>query len=464
MPTSSPRPSGAFSPVGESGRALVVGLGVSGAAVARALSERGHEVVVVDDTPTDAVRARRAELEPLGVQVVTKPDASALAALVAGAEVLVPSPGVPPRHPLFAIARDCGVPVIGEIELASRWARQPLVAVTGTNGKTTVTGLVTDMLVASGVAAVAAGNIGVPLVQAVAGPAEVLVVEVSSFQLELTDQFHPAVAVWLNLAPDHLDWHPDLESYGRAKARIWARQASDDTAVVNADDAGVMRWAATAPGRVETFGLTAAGFHVEDGVLRTSGGDEIVPVASLRRSLPHDVANALASSAAALAAGADLDGVRVALSRWEGFPHRVTLVGDAGGVQWYDDSKATNPHAALAALRGFRSVVLVAGGRNKGLDLSVLAQAAERVRAVVAIGEAAPDVEKAFASVRPVTVASSMDDAVRAAAAAAQPGDVVLLSPGCASFDWYRSYGERGDDFRRAVGQLLEEDARAGRD
>ena len=156
------------------------------------------------------------------------------------------------------------------------------------------------MLVASGVAAVAAGNIGVPLVEAVAGPAAVLVVEVSSFQLELTDQFHPAVAVWLNLAPDHLDWHPDMETYGMAKARIWARQGPDDTAVVNADDAGVMRWAATAPGRVETFGLTGAGFHVEDGVLCTSGGDEIVPVASLRRSLPHDVANALASSAAAV--------------------------------------------------------------------------------------------------------------------------------------------------------------------
>jgi UDP-N-acetylmuramoylalanine--D-glutamate ligase len=287
---------------------------------------------------------------------------------------------------------------------------------------------------------------------------------VSSFQLELTEEFHPSVAVWLNLAPDHLDWHPDLESYGRAKARIWARQGSDDTAVVNADDEGVMGWAAAAPGRVETFGLGDAGFGVVDGVLRASGGEEIVPVAALPRSLPHDVANALASSAAALAAGANLDGVRLALRRWEGFPHRVTLVGDAGGVQWYDDSKATNPHAALAALRGFGSVVLVAGGRNKGLDLSVLAQVADRVRAVVAIGEAAPDIEKAFAGVRPVTVASSMDDAVHAAAAATQPGDVVLLSPGCASFDWYRSYGERGDDFRRAVGRLLEEDAGAGRD
>ena len=454
----------------ERGRALVVGLGISGAAAVRALRERGYDVVGVDDVPSDAVQARRTELARLGVDVVTKPDASTLAALVHDVDLVVPSPGVPPRHPVFAIARDRGVSVLGEVELASRWADKPIVAITGTNGKTTVTGLVTEMLVASGVAAVAAGNIGVPLVEAAAGPAEVLVVEVSSFQLELTEDFHPGVAVWLNLAPDHLDWHPDIEAYGRAKARIWARQESDDTAVVNADDADVMRWAATAPGRVVTFALddgratTQADYRVDGGVLRTRDGSEIVDVASLPRSLPHDLANALAASAAALAAGADLDGVRAALQGWEGFPHRVALVGDAGGVQWYDDSKATNPHAALAALRGFGSVVLIAGGRNKDLDLSVLGEAADRVRAVVAIGEAAPDVEKAFAGLRPVTVASSMDDAVRVAAAYAEPGDAVLLSPGCASFDWYTSYGERGDDFQRAVNDLLGEEARAGHD
>jgi UDP-N-acetylmuramoylalanine--D-glutamate ligase len=443
----------------------VVGLGVSGASVARALADRGYGVSVVDDRPTDAVRARRADLAPLGIDVITKPDASSLAVLVHDADLVVPSPGVPPHHPVFAIARDRDVPVVGEVELASRWTSKPLVAVTGTNGKTTVTGLVTDMLVASGVAAVAAGNIGVPLADAVAGPADLLVVEVSSFQLQMTDEFHPSVAVWLNLAPDHLDWHPDLESYARAKARIWARQGADDTAVVNADDADVMRWAATAPSRAVTFGLGDADsnirpdYRVDGGVLRTDDDTEIIDVASLPRSLPHDIANALASSAAALAAGADLDGVRAALRDWEGSPHRVALVGDARGVQWYDDSKATNPHAALAALRGFGSVVLIAGGRNKDLDLSVLAQSADRVRAVVAIGEAAPDVEKAFAGLRPVTVASCMDDAVRAAAAFAKPGDAVLLSPGCASFDWYGSYGERGDDFQRAVRELLEETA-----
>jgi UDP-N-acetylmuramoylalanine--D-glutamate ligase len=433
--------------------------------VARALAERGYEVVATDDEPGAAAHQRAEELAPLGVTVVDRPDAARLAELVTGAGLVVPSPGVPPRHLVFALAAERGVPVVGEVELGSRWTDRPLVAVTGTNGKTTVTGLVTAMLVASGTSALAAGNIGVPLVEAVAGTADVFVVEVSSFQLALTHEFHPAVAVWLNLAPDHLDWHPDLESYGRAKSRIWARQDSGDTAVVNADEAGVMRWASGAPGKVVTFGLAAAAdYRVVDGVLRTAEGDDLLPLASLQRALPHDVANALAASAAALAAGAGLDGVRDALRRWEGMPHRVTLVGDAGGVHWYDDSKATNPHAALAALRGFDSVVLVAGGRNKGLDLSVLAEASDHVRAVVAIGEAAGEVEAAFRGVRPVTVAASMDEAVRAALAAAHPGDSVLLSPGCASFDWYRSYADRGDDFRRAVGELQEEGARAGRD
>jgi UDP-N-acetylmuramoylalanine--D-glutamate ligase len=406
-------------------------------------------------------------LRAAGIEVIEGPDAETLRRLVAASDIVVPSPGVPPRHPVFALARERDVSVVGDVELASRWTETPIVAVTGTNGKTTVTGLITDMLVASGKKAVSAGNIGVPLVEAVGGASDVLVVEVSSFQLQLTDRFHPAVAVWLNLAPDHLDWHPDLESYGAAKARIWARQDAADTAVVNADDPGVMRFAHDAPSTVVTFGLTsvAAAFRVDDnGVMRTATGEEILPVADLQRSLPHDIANALAASAAALAAGADLEGVRAALRRWEGFPHRVALVGDAGGVQWYDDSKATNPHAALAALRGFDSVVLIAGGRNKGLDLSVLAQAADRVRGVVAIGEAAGEVEAAFRDVRPVTVAPSMDAAVHAAARVAEPGDSVLLSPGCASFDWYGSYAERGDDFRRAVAELIEEDTGARRD
>ena len=433
--------------------ALVVGLGRSGAAVARHLGDRGARVLAVDDAPDDAARAAAAEL---AVELVETPSEAQLADLVDRASVVVPSPGVPIHHPVFRLAEARGVPVRSEVELAYRWSRHPIVAVTGTNGKTTVTALVTEMLVASGRRAVAGGNIGFPLSDAVRRDVDVVVAEVSSFQLWWTDTFRPRVAVWLNLAEDHLDWHPDLDSYVTAKARIWAHQEKDDLIVVNVDDPVVAGQVAGARSRVETFAVwRAADWHVSDGGELRGPPGALVPVAELHRSMPHDVSNALAAAAAAMGAGATLDGVRTALRTFEGLPHRLSLVADAGGVRWYDDSKATNPHAALSAVSAFDSVVLVAGGRNKGLDLSVLAKAAERIRAVVALGEAGPEVEAAFAGIRPVTRAATMDEAVRAAAAFARTGDAVLLSPGCASFDQYRSYAERGDDFAAAVGRLL---------
>ena len=438
-----------------------MGFGVSGRAVTRALVGRGVHVVAVDDRPGDGTRAAAAEL---GVELVVAPDRDTLAALVAGVELVVPSPGVRFDHPVFALAAAAAVAVRGELELASQWADRPLVAVTGTNGKTTVTTLVTQMLLASGVRAVAAGNIGLALSDAVASGAEVLVVEASSFQLELTDTFHPTVSVWLNAAPDHLDIHGTFAAYAAAKARIWANLRDGDVAVVNADDPVVVEAARSIrAGRVVTFGRERGDYRVRGGALRTPEDHEIVPLSALGRVLPHDVSNALAASAAAISAGATVDGARRGLLEFRTLPHRLTLVGEAGGVQWYDDSKATNPHAALAAVDGFDSVVLIAGGQNKGLDLGALAESADRVRAVVAIGEAAAEVEVAFHSVRPVERAGSMRDAVSRAAELARPGDVVLLSPGCASFDWYENYGARGDDFARAVHEMLEVDGVSGR-
>jgi UDP-N-acetylmuramoylalanine--D-glutamate ligase len=436
-------------------RALVVGLGRSGQAVARHLLVRGSSVAAVDDDPGDDARAAAGAL---GILLVERPTPDALANLVVRADVVVPSPGVPASHPVYGLARAAGVPVRGEVELASRWSICPLVAVTGTNGKTTVTSLISEMLVASGIPSIAAGNIGLPLSDAVANEdLKVVVAEVSSFQLAYAESFRPVVAVWLNVAPDHLDWHGDNESYVAAKARVWARQGPGDVAVVNADDPVVMAQAASAPSRVVTFGLgpAPADFTVAHEWLRGPNGP-ILEVAALPRSLPHDVANALAASAAALAAGATVEGVRTALTAFAPLPHRLTLVAYAEGVRWYDDSKATNPHAAVAAVRGFESVVLIAGGRNKGLDLGELADVADRLHAVVAIGEAGPEVAAAFEGRVPVVRADTMVAAVAAAADAARPGDVVLLSPGCASFDWYRSYAERGDDFAAAVHALLE--------
>jgi len=442
--------------------ALVVGFGASGEAAARHLRERGAHVVVVEDAAGDEVRDRA---RAAGFEVLLRPGPVELEALLGSVDVVVPSPGVPPHHPVFALAALAGVPVRSEVELAYRWARRPMVAVTGTNGKTTVTALITDMLVASGVPAVAGGNIGLPLSDAVRRDVSVVVAEVSSFQLQFVDTFRPRVAVWLNAAEDHLDWHDSLEAYFAAKARIWENQGGDDTAVVNAEDPVVMAAVAAARSQVVTFGLSgAADYRVADGRLRGPDGD-IMAVSDMARSLPHDLANAAAAAAAAVAIGGNFDGVATGLREFRGLAHRVSLVCEAGGVRWYDDSKATNPHAAAMAISGFeatdsggggiRSVVLIAGGRNKGLDLRQLADRAGPVRSVVAIGEAASEIERAFAGIRPVTVVASMDDAVKAAAVAAQPGDVVLLSPGCASFDAYRSYAERGDDFSRAVRELL---------
>ena len=445
----------------------MVGLGVTGEAVARRLAADGP-VTVVDDRPGSAGFAERAaRLEALGVGIVGGPGPDQLAKLVAAADLVVPSPGVPEAHPVYGLAAERGVPLHSEIELAGTAAARrglPLVAVTGTNGKTTVTTMVAEIPSAGGRRAVAAGNIGRPLLDAVHDDVDVVVAEVSSFQLRFTETFRPRVALLLNVAEDHLDWHPSFAEYVAAKARIFAHQAGDDLLVFNADDGAVAGAAASAPARSVAFSLgagTPGAWHLDDrgeggGRLVRPDGTTLLAVSDLARSGPHDIANALAAAAATTDLGIGDDALIQVLASFSGLPHRVTPVGQSGGVTFVDDSKATNPHAALAALAGFDSVVLLAGGRNKGLDLGVLRGEAERIRAVVAIGEAADEVAEAFDGVRPVRRAGSMAEAVRLGAELAEPGDTVLLSPACASFDWYSGYAARGDDFAREVAALLE--------
>jgi UDP-N-acetylmuramoylalanine--D-glutamate ligase len=435
-------------------RALVLGLAITNEAVVRQVEKRGGTVVVLDDRPSEASKARALAL---GVELQATSDVDPVA-MVAAVDVVLPSPGVPIAHPIIVAAEAAGVPVWSEFELAARWDDRPVVAVTGTNGKTTVTELLAMMFTEAGRRVALVGNNDVPYVDALDdADVEWFIVEASSFRLQFTERFRPRVAVWLNLSPDHLDWHPTLEHYTEAKFRMWANQGPDDVAIANADDPEVLAWSGRAPSRVVTFSATDrddAGYRVHDGALRTPDGSVIVEVDRLPRRLPHDLANALAASAAALEAGLDVAPVRTVLERFEGLPHRVQLVGDAGGVRWYDDSKATTPASVLAGVSGFDSAVLIAGGRNKGLDLGVLASLAPRLRGVVAIGEAGPLVAEAFADTGiPVVTGESMDAAVARAAELAEPGDAVVLSPGCASYDWYRNYGERGDDFARAVGQ-----------
>lgn len=441
------------------GRVLVYGLAVAGAATARALVARGTEVVVVDDDVTDARRQRAHEL---GVELVPGPLADDdLAALVRTCSAVVPSPGVPERHQVVHHARAAGVPLRSEIDLAYEWEQarpggpRPLLAVTGTDGKTTTTLMAVAMLERAGCRTVAAGNTDVPLVDAVELDLDAHVVECTSFRLAWTTVFRADAAAWLNLAEDHLDWHESMATYEAAKARIWANARPDDVAIGAASDPIVVRNLQRVRCRQVRFGLHApAEYRVAGGVLVTPHG-ELCPVGDLRRGLPHDQTNALAAAALVLETGlAAPAAVADALRDFVGPPHRIQLVAERDGVRWFDDSKATTPHAALAAIRGFDSVVLLAGGRNKGLDLRPMATEPERIRAVVAIGEAAGEIAQVFDGVARVVPAATMSDAVHAAAELARPGDVVLLSPGCASFDWYGGYAERGDDFARLARAL----------
>jgi UDP-N-acetylmuramoylalanine--D-glutamate ligase len=349
--------------------------------------------------------------------------------------------------------------VRGDLDLAVEAATVPVVAVTGTNGKSTVTALVSAMLERSGLRAPALGNIGRVVLAALAEPADVLVIEASSFQLHtVTPAFAPDVSVLLNLADDHLDWHGSFDSYVGDKVHVFAYQGPDGLLVANRDDPVVMRAVRDAPGRVVWFGLGepvpgSAGWRGD--LLVADDGTELLTAAG--PWAPHDRANIAAAALAARAVGARPAAMGAAVGDFVRLHHRTESVGKAGGVEFVDDSKATNPHATAAAVQGYPSVVLLAGGLSKGVDLGVLTTVRDHLRAVVAIGGTPEEVESAFAGVVPTVRAESMGAAVRAAAGLAAPGDVVLLSPACASFDWYDGYAARGDDFRREVEALLEE-------
>ena len=437
-------------------RALVYGLAIAGESTVRALLRRGHEVVVVDDRIDDA---KQDLADALGVELLQTPlDPGAFACQF---DLIVPAPGVPESHAIVVSAQRAGIPLVSEIELGYRWEQErsggprPILAVTGTDGKTTTTDMTVAMLRAAGLRAEAVGNTDVPFVDAVDTDLDVFVIECSSFRLAWTEQFRADAAVWLNFAPDHLNWHVSLESYEATKARVFTLQSETDIAVGFVDDPVVMRHLAAAPGRRRSFGLEQGDYRL-DGTTLTGPEGPIAETSVMARSLPHDITNALAASALVLETGlADADAISVALAGFVAQPHRLEEVGRAGGVTWYNDSKATTPHAAAAAIRAFDSLVLIAGGSRKGVDLSPMAMTDSRLRAVIAIGEAAPDIADVFAGSTVVITADSMSAAVALAGDRAEPGDAVVLSPGCASFDWYSGYPARGNDFRRLVGERL---------
>jgi UDP-N-acetylmuramoylalanine--D-glutamate ligase len=442
-------------------RALVIGLGASGRAAADVLSAAGVAVTLCDDRrdhpAADAARQAGHEV------VLDRPALDLLEAV----ELVVPSPGVPERAPVLERAGAIGTPVWSEPELGWRLHPHRLLAVTGTNGKTSTTELLAAMVEAGGLDAVACGNIGTPFSTAAAAAATdaVLVAELSSFQLRFAGTLRPEVGVLLNLADDHLDWHGGFDAYAAAKSRLWEAQGVGDWAVANAVDTVTLELRdRRAPGAHATFSGESAvdgvGVGVVDGHLHADTPTftgALLPLASLPLDAPHHVANVAAAACAALLAGVEASAVAEVAARFRPGRHRLELVREAGGIRWVDDSKATNVHAAAAALRSAPSLVWLAGGLAKGVDLAALAPHLGAVHDAVLFGTAAEELA-AVCGAADVTahVVGSIEEAVEVAAGVARAGDTVLLAPACASFDQFRDYAERGDRFAAAVEAVVQ--------
>src|SRR5438309_260127 len=444
-------------------RVAVVGLARSGVAAARLLRAADADVVGVDAKPLGALGREVAALAEIGVRLHTGADGGAAA--LAGVELVVVSPGVPLDGEQLASARARQVPIIGELELGWRATEADTIAITGTNGKTTTTTLVGAVLAQQPRPVLVAGNIGTPLAaHALSFPADGLVVcEASSFQLEATELFQPRVAVVLNLAPDHLDRHGSFEAYVDAKARIFANQTPADCAVLNFDDEPTRALADRTAAPVLWFSRRspmAHGVFVRDGWIaaKLNGHvEEICPLSEIFLRGQHNVENVLAATACALWTGMAPAAIRSAVGRFRGVAHRIEWVRDLRGVQYFNDSKGTNVASTLKALESFPGqIVLIAGGKGKGQAWEPLADAARgRVAHTVLIGEDAKKIGAALAAASiPLTYCDSMQSAIDRAKAVAMPGDVVLLSPACASFDMFDNFEHRGDVFKKLVERL----------
>ena len=458
-------------------RVFVNGLGITGPPVARLLAARGALVTAADGRDDEANRRAAKELAGLGIPVTFTEHP----ALPPGTDLVITAPGFRPGSPLVAAAAAAGIPVIGDVELAWQLrpalpggGRQEWLGVTGTNGKTTTVRMLAAMLGAAGHRSIAAGNVGLPVIEAVTEPEPypVMAAELSSFQLYWSQSLRPLAAVVLNVAAHHLDWHGDIESYAQAKSRIYA---PGTVAVCNSGDSRSRDLAAAAPGtaRVVAFRLGAPGpgeLGVADGVLldRAFGdpaGEVLAGVADVRPAGPHNVADALAAAALARAYGAPPEAVAAGLAAFRPEPHRMSLVARIGGVDYVDDSKASNPHAAAAALNSYPSVVWIAGGlfRGAGADVDLLVdEVAPRLRGVVLLGADREVIRRSLARHAPDvpvveagrTDTGAMDLVVTEAARLAVPGDTVLLAPAAQSFDMFRDYPARGDAFAAAVSRL----------
>ena len=440
---------------------LVVGLGMSGFAVARFLKRRGGIVTITDRSPANKLQQYLADVEALDVRLEL---GGHIEHSFTSADYIIVSPGVPLTIPPLRLAAEANVPIMGEIELAAVFITKPIVAISGTNGKTTVTTLVGEMLKQSGKHVFVGGNIGKPLISFIdkGENADVAVVEISSFQLDGYFGFRPNVAVLLNIAEDHLDRYEDFDAYVRSKGRLFASQAEEDTAVLNGSDFHVLQAAKAAKSRKYYFN---SGHNISNGTVPTEDGLDVLadgtPVGSIHihhpyLKAPHNLENVSAAVLAAILAGGTVDGIQAAIDSFQGLPHRLEYVDTVNGVAYFNDSKATNPDAVRRALEWFSNpVILLMGGMDKGCDYGVLRNVIrEHARALILFGAARGKIQVALNGSVPVWSEETLARAVQRAGDLAEAGDIVLLSPACSSFDAYESYARRGEDFRKIVGDL----------
>jgi UDP-N-acetylmuramoylalanine--D-glutamate ligase len=441
-------------------KVLVVGLARTGIATALFCAERGARVTATEERPEREIAEAAAKLRAAGVVLELgghHPET------FVQQDLIVPSPGVAPTMPALAAARAIGVPVWSEIELAWRFLRGRLICITGSNGKTTTTSLIGHILETAGMPVQVAGNIGTPLISRVdiSSDTSFTVVEASSFQLESISAFRPDIAVMLNVTPDHLDRHGSIEAYGRAKARMFENQTAEDAAVINADDAVAPQYAPTVP-RVFWFSRekrVASGCYLrgDEIVFRCDGVESVLlerKMIGLRGG--HNIENVLAAAAAAKIAGAEPAAIAEGVRTFAGVEHRIEYVATISGVEYFNDSKATNVDATLKALDAFPgNVLVILGGKDKGCDYRILRQALRsHARLALLIGSAADKIEAGLAGVIPVERAETLAHAVEIASRRAQPGDTVLLAPACASFDQFDNYEHRGRVFKQLVREL----------
>lgn len=438
----------------------VLGAGRSGLAVSALLAGQGASVLLSDMAEAEKIQERLNDLQELGVQF----EFGGHTERIYEVDLMVISPGIPVEAPVVRKAKAKEIPVFGELEVASWFNTSRMIAVTGSNGKSTVTTLIGEILKDAGKQSVVAGNIGTSFAGEVQNtrPDGFAVLEVSNFQLETVDRFHPEIAVFLNLTPDHLDRHGSMENYGKIKARIFENQTSDDWLISNAKDQAVKQLCDSAPGRLACFGkrisADACAF-VQNGKLGLSihGVEEtLLPISELGICGEHNVLNALAAALSARLVGVDAESINSTLRRFRGLPHRLEFVRELRGVRWINDSKATNVDSVRYALGSYDApLIWIAGGRDKDSDFTQLTEAVrDSVKSAILIGEAAEKMAAAFKEICPVFLGFSLNEAVRLAGKQAVAGDVVLLSPACASFDMFENFEDRGDQFKQQVQKL----------